>query len=222
MVIVSGFKNKEVGAKTTKFVHTKKSPTKILSLHFPKTGGTSFGKILQMIYGGSYMPHYPELEAQGNEKSEIFENKSCVHGHLIFDRYVQLYEPGLFITWLRCPINRTISLYNHIQKSPDPSNYLHQKVVAEKLSLIEFCELEMNRNQLFYWIGNRNPEDFKVIGFLETAQASIVKCAAALNWTYIPEFPWVNKTKNGNIIKVSPNEREFIKNKNKEELGRLL
>ena len=77
----------------------------------------------------------------------------------------------------------------------------------------------MNWNQLFYWIGNRNPEDFKVIGFLETAQASIVKCAAALNWTYIPEFPWVNKTKNGNIIKVSPNEREFIKNKNKEELA---
>ena len=71
---------------------------------------------------------------------------------------------------------------------------------------------------LFHWIGNRNPEDFKVIGFLETAQASIVKCAAALNWTYIPEFPWVNKTKNCHVIEVSSNEREFIRRKNKDEL----
>ena len=108
------------------------------------------GKALQMIYGESYMPHHPPLEEQGNEKSEIFENKSCVHGHLILDRYVQLFETEVFITWLRCPINRTISLYKHILENPDPGNSLHQKVVAEQLSIIEFCELEMNWNQLFH------------------------------------------------------------------------
>lgn len=171
-----------------------------------------------MIYGESYLPHYPPLEEQGDEESDIFENKSCVHGHLVLDRYVQLYEPEVFITWLRCPINRTISLYNHILKSPDPSNSLHQKIIAEKLSLLKFCELEFNRNQLFYWIGNRNPENFRFIGFLDMVQTSIVKCAAALNWTYIPEFPWVNKTKKGNIIEVSSSEREFIRSKNKDEL----
>jgi hypothetical protein len=217
--IVFGFKNKGIDAKTTKFIYTKKSSTKILSLHFPKTGGTSFGEILQMIYGKSYLPHYPQLEKQGDEKSEIFENKSCVHGHLVLDRYVQIYEPDVLISWVRCPIDRTISLYNHILKNPDSTNSLHQKVVTDKLSLIEFVELEMNWNQLFHWIGHRSPEDFKVIGFLETAQASIVKCATALDWSYIPEFPWVNKTKNGNTIEVSSNEREFIKSKNKEELA---
>ena len=36
--------------------------------------------------------------------------------------------------------------------------------------------------------------DFKFIGFLETAEASIVKCATALSWSHAPKFPWHNKT----------------------------
>ena len=122
------------------------------------------------------------------------------------------------VTWLRDPVLRTISLYYHILSNPDPNNDFHNRVYKEKPSITEFCEMPENQNQLFYWIGDRNPEDFKFIGFLENSRASIVKCASALGWSHVPNFPWNNKTSKRNIFQVSPRDREFIKAKNKEEI----
>jgi predicted O-linked N-acetylglucosamine transferase (SPINDLY family)/GT2 family glycosyltransferase/ubiquinone/menaquinone biosynthesis C-methylase UbiE len=194
-----------------------KSHIEILSLHVPKTGGTSFGKCLSEIYGKSFIPHYPELEKQGSESLDALIDRKCVHGHLILDRYQEICEGADLVTWLRNPVDRTLSLYHHISSNPDSSNEFHQRVYRQKPSIIEFCEMPENQNQLFYWIADRNPEDFKFIGFLEMAQASIVKCTSALGWPHVPNFPWNNKTSKRNIFKVSPSEREFIKAKNQDE-----
>ena len=191
----------------------------IFSLHVPKTGGTSFGVCLQKIYGNSFMFHYPESDRQRAEPIEVLEGKGCVHGHLILDCYQELCQGADIVTWLRNPVDRTLSLYHHILSNPDSSNEFHQRVYRQKPSIIEFCEMPENQNQLFYWIGDRNPEDFKFIGFLETAQASIVKCAAALGWSYVPQFPWDNKTKKRDQLKVSSKDREFIKAKNQGEMS---
>ena len=134
------------------------------------------------------------------------------------DRYKSLIEGSDLLTWLRNPVDRTLSLYHHILSDPDSGNEFHLRVYRDKPSIVEFSEMPENQNQLFYWIGDRNPEDFKFIGFLETAQASIVKCAAALGWSYVPQFPWDNKTKKIDRLKVSSKEREFIKAKNQGEM----
>ena len=91
-------------------------------------------------------------------------------------------------------------------------------MILEKPSITEFCEMPENQNQLFYWIGDRNPEDFKFIGFLENSRASIVKCASALGWSHVPNFPWINKKIRANKLDISQKETDFIKSKNYEEL----
>ena len=103
---------------------------------------------------------------------------------------------------------------------PANAEQIHGVVETENISQHEYDShaIEINHNQLFSWIGGRNPEDFQFIGFLETANSSIVRCAAALGWAYVPKFPKVNETNKGNFVKVSSNEREFLKSKNKEEL----
>ncbi len=168
----------------------------------------------------AFIPHYPELGQTRQRITRCFDRwVKCVHGHLILDRYQELCEGADIVTWLRNPVDRTLSLYHHILSNPDSSNEFHQRVYRQKPSIIEFCEMPENQNQLFYWIGDRNPEDFKFIGFLETAQASIVKCAAALGWSYVPQFPWDNKTKKRDQLKVSSKDREFIKAKNQGEMS---
>lgn len=164
------------------------------------------------------MFHYPELENQGTESIEIFEGKRCVHGHLVLDRYQKLCQGADLVTWLRNPVDRTLSLYHHILSNPDSSNEFHQRVYRDKPSILEFCEMPENHNQLFHWIGDRNPEDFKFIGFLEMAQASIVKCTSTLGWSHVPKLPWSNKTPKRNQFQVSASEREFIKSKNQDEM----
>ena len=195
------------------------STLEIMSLHIPKTGGTSFYKCLQKVYGKGLISYYPKLNDQGSETVNPFFGKKCVHGHLILDCYQQINMDVSLITWVRDPIERIRSLYQHILTHPDPKNDFHLFISKEKPSFFEFCEMKENINQLFFWIGDRSPDDFKFIGFLETSKASIVKCAAALNWTYIPKFPLLNKTTNGNIIEVTAKEREFIRSKNKDELA---
>ena len=195
-----------------------KSSIEVLSLHIPKTGGTSFRKCLGEIYQGSFISHYPKLDNQGTETIDISEDMRCVHGHLILDSYQDLCEGANFVTWLRNPVDRILSLYHHILSNPDFSNEFHVRVFKDRPSILEFCEMPENQNQLFYWIGDRNPEDFKFIGFLETTQASIVKCAAALGWSYVPEFPWENKTKKRNRLQVNHGHIELIKAKNQDEI----
>ena len=136
----------------------------------------------------------------------------------MLDHYEQILEQSDLITWLRCPVDRTISLYHHIFKHPDPENDFHQRVLKEKPTLLEFCEMQINHNQLFHMIGNRKPEAFKFIGFLETAESSIVKCATALSWSHVPKFPWYNKTSSTQKIKLLKKEIEHIKSKNLEEI----
>ena len=189
----------------------------VFSLHIPKTGGTSFGKSLQLMYGKNYLAYYPEFNNQGLEHFDLFLEKKCIHGHLMLDHYRQLLEQTALITWLRCPVDRTISLYHHIWEHFDDQNEFHQKVLKEKLSLIDFSEMPENDNQLFRWIGDRNPEDFKFIGFLENVEKSIAKCSAVLGWSHVPNFPWTNRTRKIKKRKISSKEREFIKMKNSEE-----
>ncbi|MBT5717013.1 MAG: hypothetical protein HOI70_08875, partial [Opitutae bacterium] len=157
--------------------------------------------------------------SQKQDSIDLDAQRFCVHGHLIADVYQEVFPDAKLITWLRNPVDRTVSLYHHILNNPDPENHLHKEMLLGNLNLLDFSELEWARNQSLFWIGNRNPEDFKFIGFLENKQASIVKCAAALNWTYVPKFPWENKSINGKHPKASSKEREFILSKNQEELA---
>ena len=164
-VIVAGCKAKSGVPSFGNFNFTTTNSLEIVSLHIPKTGGISFRNCLQEIYGKSFTAHYPELKIQGTEPFEKLLEKKCLHGHLILDRYREFFEGIPLVTWLRDPVSRSISLYNHILATPDPCNDFHQQVVARKVSFVEFCDMPENQNQLFYWIGGRNPEDFKFIGF---------------------------------------------------------
>ncbi len=92
-VIVSGFKKTDSVNSFRDFSLLKLKPSsKIISLHVPKTGGTSFGDTLQVIYGDSYLAHYPKLINQGFEDLNIFIDKKCIHGHLMLDHYEQILE----------------------------------------------------------------------------------------------------------------------------------
>ena len=192
------------------------SSVKILSLHVPKSGGTSFAKTLEQIYKSQFLSHYPALQDQGS--INLSSKTECVHGHLYIDIYQSIFPNAEFITWLRHPVDRTVSLYHHILKNPDPENDLHKEILLGNLNLLEFSELEWARNQSLHWFGDRNPEDFKFIGFLETSKSSIVKCTAALGWPYVPKFPWKNKNAKSQSLKLSAKDRKFIEGKNREEL----
>jgi hypothetical protein len=190
----------------------------ILSVHIPKCGGTTFRSILNKIYAPDIFFEYSQESDQIVNAKNISENVKCIHGHLIYKAYKQLIHSSNLITFLRHPVYRTISFYEHIKRIPSDAGTLSQFFNSSNPSLIEFAEHPIARNYGLGFTGNLNPDDFLFIGFLEEFESSIKNCSKALNWQVIPSYEIKNK---GNLKEdiLTKNQYEYIKDLNKEELN---
>ncbi len=130
----------------------------IVSLHLPKTAGTSFVKALENHFGPALLKDYDDLPINTppfernraalqasihNGEADKFDGIGCIHGHFLPLKYLLLsFRRDLrFITWLRDPVERMLSHYHFWRKSYDPqkSAPLHKRVIAENWSLERFC-----------------------------------------------------------------------------------
>lgn len=102
----------------------------LISIHIPKTGGTSFRQILETTYGkdNGFLLDHPWLEdvptaLKGNKLDDrkdddirkALKGLRCIHGHFPASKYKRLLSidgiKPIFITWLRDPIERAVSTY---------------------------------------------------------------------------------------------------------------
>jgi len=140
----------------------------LISLHLPKTAGTSFSSSLEDFYGSTLLRDYADLPINTpNFKRNMYasrmcilngikslKNVQCIHGHFLPLKYL-LCRDTKFVTWMRDPIERLASHYFYWLRTYDPTNapLLHKRVVEEKWSLEHFClgpELRNFYNQ-FLW-----------------------------------------------------------------------
>lgn len=147
----------------------------IISVHIPKCGGISFEHVLQGIYGKkrvwlSYRPISGPPELRYNP---IPPGMRCIHGHFpsdTFDRFV----PGPeLVTWLRHPVERVVSNYHHFFRHPDPANPCCRELLEKGLSLEEFAELDLLRNEATRYMAGKPVGAFKFIGIMERFQESL-------------------------------------------------
>jgi hypothetical protein len=103
----------------------------IVSLHIPKTGGTSFGAVLERAYPGGvayfYRPTnrltHPLLKdrARLGDPALLAELEDSgirvMHGHAPADWFrAAIPDPARYWTWLRDPVERVISAYYYLQE----------------------------------------------------------------------------------------------------------
>lgn len=158
---------------------------KLVSLHLPKTAGTSFGKSLQVFFGDAYLRDY---EDGGISKPPHERNKSallrsvkiakrglgkvgCVHGHFLPVKYLLLgdKENLRFVTWMRDPVERVMSHYNFWQKRYNPRTAAphHKQVIEEKWTLEQFCLSPKFRNIYAQYLWAFPLEYFDFVGITE-------------------------------------------------------
>ena len=131
----------------------------LVSIHMPKTAGTSFRGSLEEHFGDRFrhdyqdypLAHSPQARRQqARDRGEAaratdFAGVDCVHGHFLPLKYLQLAErlPCTFVTWLREPVARLVSHYHYWQRAYDPGSplvsTLHRRVVVEGWTLEQFC-----------------------------------------------------------------------------------
>jgi hypothetical protein len=144
----------------------------LISVHLPKTAGTSLLKSLQSHYGDALLTVYGDmpintppfernkaalLASIHNAEAAKFSGTECIHGHFLPLKYLllSLKQDLKFITWLRDPVERVLSHFYYWKRYYDPATAprLHRKMVEEDWSAERFClsaELQNLYGQ-FFW-----------------------------------------------------------------------
>ena len=137
----------------------------LISLHLPKTAGSSFVASLEQYYGDRILRDYTDLPIntpvlRRNRRALVnsvltcfrdYDNIDCIHGHFLplkYFLYGILNKDVQFVTWVRDPVERLASHYYFWVRSyhPDKAPLLHKRVVEEKWSFERFCLSEELRN----------------------------------------------------------------------------
>lgn len=175
----------------------------LISIHIPKTAGTSFLHVLSTIYGDKLIQDYEErpispeyqLKKFGLNPFQPFNfrlygqllTKQCIHGHFQFAKYAAL-PTAKFITWLRDPVARTLSHYYYWQRNPDPLNALCVHMHTNQLSLLDFAKLKPMRNLQGYFLSHKPLNKFLFVGIMENFEESLQRFNAIFSHDFSPNL----------------------------------
>jgi hypothetical protein len=159
----------------------------IISVHVPKCAGVSLRQALEVSYGRKQVyrdygdlpadPTSPmNLDPEGfferarREGYGFLDGKKVVHGHFNIRKY-EAVEAKLRITFLRHPLDRTISHYFFWQTWPRRGHKLHDYVLDNRLDLQDFARLPLIAG--FYhalFFAGVDMRQFDFIGFHESLE----------------------------------------------------
>jgi len=111
--------------------------TAIFFIHIPKTAGTSFTRILEQLYppearcNAYYIQELIEVDPKTLSQLRLFI------GHIDYAANELMPKPLNIVTFIRDPVERAISAYNHIKANADHPQ--HDLFNAEVSSLYDFA-----------------------------------------------------------------------------------
>ncbi len=179
-------------------------PVELLSLHVPKAAGTSFRGVLQAVYGenavwSDYGQYVEDPELLFRKDPDLARRIALdrlhgldgrvrvIHGHFPLGKY-GLLPPGVKrITWLRHPLARLASHYYFWLTTDRHGNPVHDQLLDQNLSLIQFARLPAMRD---FMLGNlfqgADLVDLDFIGMQEYYDEDLADLALLMGWGGYP------------------------------------
>lgn len=171
--------------------------TKLISLHIPKTAGTSFQRTLSQIYGADQVgrldikPQINKLLLNGIEvdkTANIWQFK-VLHGHFnpksLYEHFPELVHIPI-ITWLRNPVDRVLSNYYYLREMVVRhfNEYEQNRTILDKMmkTLDEFIHSDINRNLVHQHLEGLSLEQFEYIGIVENYDNDFYEMAKQFSW----------------------------------------
>lgn len=189
-------------------LHDHKS---LIFLHIPKAAGTTLNRVIERQYperatfsidGGNVYESIEEFKSLSNEQRDGF---LCLKGHMPFGLHLYMAQPCAYITLLRDPVDRMISHYYYVLRTPN--HYLYEQVVSREMTLEDYVgsdiSTELQNGQTKLLAGDeKNPprnmlriakrnlrEHFMVVGLTERFDESLVLMKKRLCWDDIRYRP---------------------------------
>lgn len=189
----------------------------LIFLHLPKNGGTTIHSILNRQYepenihniqviNNSRLSTQEFIELSENERKKI----KLLKGHMLFGLHEYLYGESKYITFLRKPENRVISLYYYLKNKP---NYkIRNEISIDDLTFDDFVknikipELHNAQIRLISGLEHGTEKEmleqalininkhFSFVGLQEQFDTSVIMLSGLYKWG-IPYFKSLNKGK---------------------------
>jgi len=174
----------------------------IVSIHLPKTGGSSFYEILKKVYGEQKVVRYTKgkykkvIDSGKTLEEDLGAEVSVLQGHLLYNDVKKIIKKNhsKVIIWMRDPIERVISNYTWWEYQTR-TNLNH----PEKHRINEPFEVYITRretqNKMYKSLKGLKLKNAYFIGFLENFEQDMTELASKLNWPLIPHSHEKNSEK---------------------------
>lgn len=143
----------------------------VLSIHIPKSGGTTFKEYLSQCFPGKVAFDYQY------DKSKIIEElpkgSMVLHGHFKSSQYIDHFPNAKYITWLRNPTQIPVSMYYYFLRFPDMQNKYCVRLYEQNQSLEEFVLSRENWNLASKFLDGKPLSEFDFVGIVEEYETSI-------------------------------------------------
>jgi hypothetical protein len=137
----------------------------LLSVHMPKTGGTSFYKNLQDVYDARLLWHNNDwveiMTPQAVERRErhrtdligeleTFRRRfDAIHGHFSARKYSGLFRDARLVTFVRDPFQHAVSCYEFALRSDSLLHPGHDTFKARNMSVVELIEMYPDHQSMY-------------------------------------------------------------------------
>jgi hypothetical protein len=160
----------------------------VLSMHVPKTGGTTFAEVLRRAYGKRvaffYGPEHPDThpllrglgKTADRDVVEALEAAGVVvlHGHFAASVFAgAVPDPARYWIWLREPVERTISHFHFFRGKHAPKSALGSQVLNGVLPLPAFAAHPAVRNLQSRYVAPFPVAELGFVGITEQLSAGV-------------------------------------------------
>lgn len=166
----------------------------LVSLHLPKTAGSSFRLALQECFGDRFYADYEDKPLNAArwplrvralygalaqpDRAQFRERRiECVHGHFLPLKYrpLRASSGARFVTWLREPTERLLSHYYYWRETPLPpdAGQVRRRFDTEGWSLERFCAEPALRNLYTRFLWGFPLRYFDFVGLTEHYDADL-------------------------------------------------
>jgi hypothetical protein len=167
---------------------------KLISIHIPKTAGTSFYHILQQVYGPELSVSFkrrdivPLLRKGELTKRDLSPSIQVIHGHFYYQEIARLHRAtdAKVICWLREPVDRLLSNYHFfkaglLDPERNPVQFAKNKHRIGE-TILEFARLPENQNRMHSFLAGLPLDDLFFCGFLGNFAADVNRLGNLLDW----------------------------------------
>jgi len=207
---------------------------KYIHIHVPKNGGSTFNAILARHFGAQNMSNYKFSPGQIFSEDEkrnclaAYPDCACINGHVFrFPGPVLPDTEYRYLTFLRQPIARLMSLYAYERKTSDPSHCSHRSFEEWIDIRLTSQDNALTNYQTFHICGGSlgEPFDFELarrildtfffVGIIEDFDNSLLVLAYKMKLSALEmNYRTVNATNSRSMFSINPQTRQRLEELN--------